>query len=125
MTLEELKKDLLSKLNCPDWSTISYFKVKFFEKDSRVYSRRSFDDLFKYYSQIGATEKTLIKALYELNFTAKVCNGINKVVFFKVKGAPSFLKAEASNFGYLEPKDENIKDSKYTPTYLQQLLKNS
>lgn len=117
MNLEEIKKDLNSKVNGN-----GYFNTKLFKKDYE-YNRRSFDDLFKYYRRFKVTEKLLLQALFESNFSAKVCSAIKKVVFFKYykHEDKSFWATSQGGYGYSENKETH--NTKYTADYLDNLFK--
>jgi len=119
MNYKELKEDLLNKLEYTHHTR--YFAVKLFKKDAQVYRRKSFDDLFKYYRFKGISEKTLAKALYELGFRGKICMDLQKIVFFKYSDPKIKFLLEGDIF-YFPLKDEYIKNSKYTVTYLNRLL---
>jgi len=119
MNLDELKKDLLEKT-----SNSAFFTKKLFKKDKYIYMRRSFNDLFIYYKQFNVTEKMLLQALYELKFSASVCNTLKKVVFSKVY--PQIDKFWGKhffnlNYGYLNKTDKTA--GKYTINYLNNLFK--
>jgi len=125
MNLKELKKDLLNKVNHK-----RYFRSTLFKKDKGIYDRRSFDDLFKYYKQKGATEKMVLQALYETKFRARVCGGINKVIFYSFyekcqkpsisiwasKIIPGHVNSVTFNYG------RSTKDTKYDAAYIDKLF---
>lgn len=54
-------RELINDLNSKTGNV--YFKCKLFKNDLRVFPRRSFNDLFKYYKRFKVTEKMLAKAL--------------------------------------------------------------
>jgi hypothetical protein len=77
MNIKLLKADLNSK--CPG----TYFYQKLFKRDTQVYQRRTFGDLFLYYRKYGVTEKMLLKALVEAGFSTYRCPDIKDYVWFK------------------------------------------
>lgn len=119
MKLEELKKDLLSK------SDSDYF-IKSLFKDEKIYARRSFTDLFKYYKIKGVSEVLLMKALIQTGFSARLCNTNRIYVFFKyytstyLKPGTIFINIKETSYdGY----NVKIKNTKYTKDYLMKLYK--
>jgi len=120
MDLNELKKDLLSKMNRNELGIYRYFSEKLFPWDKATYERRSFDDLIMYYGPKGVTEKMLVQALYEAGFTGLICNEIHKIVFFigypRVEGPLGY-----AHWSYAPLEDDNV-DSKYNVTYLMNLF---
>lgn len=110
-------EDLKSKVN-----KAGYFNTKIFKKDKKIYERRSFGDLFKYYKNFGITEKILIKSLKKANFVMYVCVKLQKGVFFKYVYAGEFLNdllhGDIHSYGSFN----QIKNDKYTKEYLEKLL---
>ena len=125
MNLKELKEDLLNKVNHK-----RYFRNTLFKRDKEIYDRRSFDDLFKYYKQKGATEKMVLQALYDTKFRARVCGGINKVIFYRYyekceetpisiwanKIIPGHVNFATFNYG------RSTKNTKYDASYIDKLF---
>lgn len=118
MNYNELKEDLINKT--PSY----YFNHKLFKNEIDVYSRRSFDDLFKYYRFKGVTEKMLLNALVECGFVAKVCANLKKVIFYRDVEARQdhiyWSNINGSGSGYTHC--FNVQNSKYTFDYLNSLL---
>jgi len=83
MTLKELKKDISSLLVHMGGSEYKFKPL--FKKDNNRIMRRSFNDLFYYYKRKGVTEKLLMKALIDMKFVARYCNGPKRIVFFKYR----------------------------------------
>lgn len=119
MTDEELKKDLRSKVNG------SFFRRTLFKRDTRIYYRRSFDDLFIYYRTRKVTEKQLLKILIDIGFKTAVCTTINKVVFFIPFGFESvednglWKHIPYPGTGFSQVK--KTKNTKYTAKYINNL----
>lgn len=121
MTLEELKEDLINKTDFLDTIGIGYFSITLFKND-KIYCRRSFDDLFKYYKRFGVTEKLLLKGLHESNFIAKVCLNIDKVIFYR-SNTNHKERFWAKNVSYGYSSDRVTENTKYTAGYLDNLFK--
>ena len=115
MNLQELKNDLISKVN-----NGNYFRHKLFNRDKQIYARRSFDDLFLYYRQKGVTEQLLLTALYESDFSALVCANLKKVIFSRIFSAEDGIwayKKYEGKMGYIGTRE--TKNTKYTEKYLK------
>jgi hypothetical protein len=110
MNLSDLKIDLNNK--CPE----TYFTEKLFDKDERIFGRRSFGDLFNYYRPKGVSEKLLLKALVESGFSSYRCPDISDFVFFKWHRGYKFFSHALTASGHSAPVNQ-----KYTFKYLNKL----
>ena len=110
MNLTDLKLDLHNK--CPE----TYFVKVLFEKDERIYGRRSFGDLFNYYRPKGVSEKLLLKALVDAGFSSYRCPDIADFVFFKWHRSYRFFSHARTSPGH-----SFYVNQKYTFKYLNKL----
>lgn len=124
MTQNELEEDLNKKCINRDKSyLIAYFICKLFKRDTKVYNRRSFYDLFLYYKRYKITEKMLALALYNCKFACYRCPDISNIVFFKHKRKYLFWAVESSIVDKYTLKINSSIYGKYTPDYLTNLFK--
>jgi hypothetical protein len=122
MTLKQLKKDIISKMNdFKNYEDNQYFSTKLFHYDETIYKRRSFNDLIKYYSQFNVSEKLLLQALYECGLRCGICNTTRLLVFFiwKEKTDDGITFTE----GYTSPDSILDANNKYTRVYIKKLFK--
>lgn len=110
MTLQEVIKDLNGK--CIG----TYFQCKLFRNDSKIYARRTFGDLFKYYRPKGVSEKLLLEALVKSGFSSYRCPGIKEFVFFKFNRVYRFWAHGEKANSHTE-----LVSQKYTFKYLNKL----
>jgi hypothetical protein len=113
-TLSNLEFDLSKKV-----SIGGYFKEKLLSKDIKVYHRRTFGDLFEYYSKYGVTEKMLITALSNLKFRTYYCDTPKGMVFFWRGRSNNYTLGKYLKTYFMS--DKKIV-TKYTATYLYNLL---
>lgn len=117
MTINELKKDLISKLDDQN----DYFNVKILKSDYRIFQRRSFRDLFHHYRRKGVSQKMLMQALMEAGFSSYFCFDVNLFVFFGLYDRNyKFLNESCFDYDFNYIAKRN-KDKKYTFKYLESI----
>lgn len=105
-------KELTKKTN-------SFYYVKLSEdQPNSGWMRRSFGDIYNYYSKYNVSEKILIKALVAANFRHIACPNIGKTVFINaILGTTASIE---NNSVVYNESGVTIKD-KYTQEYLENL----
>lgn len=111
LVIEDLK-ELTKKHN-------NFYYVKLSEDDLGLgWMRRSFGDIYNYYSKYNVSEKILIKALVAANFRHITCPNIGKTVFIN-NNKEKISSIENKSDMYTEY-GVTVKD-KYTQAYLENL----